>query len=205
MLLFIGDADAAQSGDEDSFDTSHVTLYLVQPDFYLLVDVFQYISCYSLSRWIVIYALFLHVSIHLMLLFIRNAEGNWRIRKACFNTSHVTLYQILEVYRLWIALVSIHLMLLFILMEDGISPDYSCFNTSHVTLYRLLLTAMLKRQCSFNTSHVTLYPGQARRQKKTLSFQYISCYSLSEKNRYRIVVFIRFNTSHVTLYRFCSI
>ena len=60
----------------NSFNTSHVTLYLVQPDFYLLVDVFQYISCYSLSRWIVIYALFLHVSIHLMLLFIRNAEGN---------------------------------------------------------------------------------------------------------------------------------
>ena len=71
MLLFIGDADAAQSGDEDSFDTSHVTLYLVQPDFYLLVDVFQYISCYSLSRVI-------------------QRRGTCQFR---FNTSHVTLYQ----------------------------------------------------------------------------------------------------------------
>ena len=132
-------------------------------------------------------------------------QSGERLQISCFNTSHVTLYLSSFPSGTYIPTVSIHLMLLFILMEDGISPDYSCFNTSHVTLYRLLLTAMLKRQCSFNTSHVTLYPGQARRQKKTLSFQYISCYSLSEKNRYRIVVFIRFNTSHVTLYRFCSI
>ena len=70
MLLFIGDADAAQSGDEDSFDTSHVTLYLVQPDFYLLVDVFQYISCYSLSL----------------------TRPCFFAAFSSFNTSHVTLY-----------------------------------------------------------------------------------------------------------------
>ena len=77
---------------------------------------FQYISCYSLSKYS-----FISFS-----------------RSLRFNTSHVTLYQML---------VGCFLVNVF------------RFNTSHVTLY---LSAMLKAitpHLRFNTSHVTLYPS----------------------------------------------
>ena len=101
-------------------------------------------------------------------------------RRSSFNTSHVTLYQLmlwgLQQWK-W---VSIHLMLLFIksgriyllmwggcfntshvtlYLEWGHDWNYraNCFNTSHVTLYRSRGWKFLERQMSFNTSHVTLY------------------------------------------------
>ena len=120
------------------FNTSHVTLYPVMACKATTKLSFQYISCYSLSGWlqeeiekrkefqyISCYSLsqpqaesflpVLHVSIHLMLLFIRwlkNVE-----RK--------------------ISYVSIHLMLLFILTTTSLLDSFSSFNTSHVTLYHI--------------------------------------------------------------------
>ena len=75
----------------------------------------------------------------------------------------------------------------------------------------------------FNTSHVTLYPLQGCTLNSCSMFQYISCYSLSEFHFFRYSVnppfqyiscyslsnedkkwhcnYLRFNTSHVTLYQ----
>ena len=53
------------------FNTSHVTLYPREREGCVFRNVFQYISCYSLSKNIFgIYRSWIHVSIHLMLLFI---------------------------------------------------------------------------------------------------------------------------------------
>ena len=53
---------------------------------------------------------------------------------------------------------------------------------------------------SFNTSHVTLYPKDRFGLVNVITFQYISCYSLS-KGRWNLNLrMMRFNTSHVTLY-----
>ena len=79
------------------------------------IIIFQYISCYCLSK--------------------KNNIGR--------NESYI----------------SIHLMLLFI-------------RISHVTLDTV---------CYFNTSHVTVYQAALTYNKKTLIFQYISCYCLSQR------------------------
>ncbi len=97
-----------------SFNTSHVTLYLIRKLRYAIITWFQYISCYSLSIFRV---------------------PLWT-PYCCFNTSHVTLYheydlkatgfstgfQYISCYSLSLhrrkepreSHVSIHLMLLFI-------------------------------------------------------------------------------------------
>ena len=119
------------------------------------------------------------------------------------------------------------------------------FNTSHVTLYHDDGTFVCEWADGFNTSHVTLYQdpedpdhrfivvsihlmllfiGHAQIQNAfNILFQYISCYSLSQK-RFSLSCFctgfqyiscyslslmvllsgfliLSFNTSHVTLYR----
>ena len=141
------------------------------------IQKFQYISCYSLSRLEIIFLNICKVSIHLMLLFIGIGEN--RLGKILsFNTSHVTLY------------------------PDGRRSSWSrtsCFNTSHVTLYRLVPAASPPAS-SFNTSHVTLYLGLASQRLEQSQFQYISCYSLSDMWRQECGEYIGFNTSHVTLY-----
>ena len=55
-------------------------------------EVFQYISCYSLSSIHLTTTLISEVSIHLMLLFINN-RNIMECKEICFNTSHVTLYR----------------------------------------------------------------------------------------------------------------
>ena len=120
------------------------------------------------------------------------------------------------------------------------------FNTSHVTLYLISKKLLLLVHISFNTSHVTLYPKLQRvsfpptvvsihlmllfigehfnGQDVTITFQYISCYSLSgmtatpttERQFQYISCYSlsfsgfrvskcnwSFNTSHVTLYHKC--
>ncbi len=52
---------------------------------------FQYISCYSLSKRTTGTQESTLVSIHLMLLFI-NVLSGFALSPLCFNTSHVTLY-----------------------------------------------------------------------------------------------------------------
>ena len=82
-------------------------------DFYRAI-LFQYISCYSLSNLCYKSGPFLHVSIHLMLLFIINHQKK----------------------KLWNLLVSIHLMLLFILCghaEANFGTEFqyiSCYSLS---------------------------------------------------------------------------
>ena len=117
---------------------------------------FQYISCYSLSKkrrvLRVSWNQFQYISCYSLSL--RAYRLVWMI--VCFNTSHVTLYQ-----GLWTSwrphqsfqyiscyslspggekdtsrtTVSIHLMLLFIDFFTMSLFVKSCFNTSHVTLY----------------------------------------------------------------------
>ena len=56
------------------------------------------------------------------------------------------------------------------------------FNTSHVVVYPLKKGSV----CwwwSFNTSHVVVYPDRKRAAAELAMFQYISCCSLSEKER----------------------
>ena len=164
---------------------------------------FQYISCYSLSSiGDKIDLKQTKVSIHLMLLFILLAS--WGIVEwVSFNTSHVTLYQhpsgsmtmaryvSIHLMLLFIEImehretakncVSIHLMLLFIWyrMQGHLFPN-SRFNTSHVTLYRLSDCQNNQLHIRFNTSHVTLYRIRTWLINRSgISFQYISCYSLS--------------------------
>ena len=104
-------------------------------------SVFQYISCYSLSWISCSFLLHLHrVSIHLMLLFI-GVEASSAFWKARFNTSHVTLYQ-----------------------------DYPASGWSIIELFQYISCYSLS--VSANLLH---------NQKDT--FQYISCYSLSRRKR----------------------
>ena len=183
---------------------------------------FQYISCYSLSAWKA-KGLALHtsfntshitlyqtsgtgtdrrkqVSIHLMLLFIG---------KGCSNFSCLYTFQYISCYSLSINAkfisshkpVSIHLMLLFIEKELYPYLLFYGFNTSHVTLYQKIATEIAKRYKRFNTSHVTLYPISSYFSQIDLSFQYISCYSLSASYQPFPLPHPCFNTSHVTLYR----
>ena len=113
MLLFIVLPGRSMS-HPDSFNTSHVTLYLWKLAWSPNHLAFQYISCYSLSHWIVNTKIQNNVSIHLMLLFI--SPGIHPFRNFCN--------------------VSIHLMLLFIVSVQLSSVASDSFNTSHVTLYR---------------------------------------------------------------------
>ena len=75
-----------------SFNTSHVTLYQHGSSFHLTLHSFQYITCYSLSGKDTRNGKKECVSIHHMLLFIRE-EAEKEVKKYRFNTSHVTLYQ----------------------------------------------------------------------------------------------------------------
>ena len=141
------------------------------------------------------------ISIHLMLLFISTMLAD-RIKGGThFNTSHVTVYLV----RMWFWKWHIH------------------FNTSHVTVYRktwreavscyirisihlmllfiLMLMQMKTIKIHFNTSHVTVYRRWAGEHRDYISFQYISCYCLSEDSRSKPLIIWNFNTSHVTVYR----
>ena len=78
--------------------------------------------------------------------------------------------------------VSIHLMLLFIYLLVTINKIKVSFNTSHVTLYLMSAFPSQEVQFRFNTSHVTLYLLRIKFQHGCAnSFQYISCYSLSDR------------------------
>ena len=90
------------------------SLSTVLPALVSYLFLFQYISCYSLSQRCHRQEQRIHVSIHLMLLFIG----------FCAET---------VVCRIW---VSIHLMLLFIKKICDNRESKLSFNTSHVTLYR---------------------------------------------------------------------
>ena len=162
-----------------SFNTSHVTLYRSLAILHAsLVFPFQYISCYSLSGPMGRRVARLAVSIHLMLLFIREHIAE-EARNNSFNTSHVTLYlAVLTVSAYqssfqYISCYSLSDPLLFLYQFLRPFQYISCYSLSLTTWFQ---TGDFH---SFNTSHVTLYLAQKRMFTMKIVFQYISCYSLS--------------------------
>ena len=122
---------------------------------------FQYISCYSLSVWIIYFCNF----------------------HTCFNTSHVTLYHS------WCIIYNMVMRFQYIscysLSRARLQEVYHLdrFNTSHVTLY-----PSSQAFCSMSLSvsiHLMLLfiHGQGRKRRQRNMFQYISCYSLSEDGK----------------------
>ena len=182
------------------FNTSHVTVYHLTHSKQYQLLLFQYISCYCLScvRWFC--KTCKQISIHLMLLFIHSDQNFLPVSDSfqyiscyClslrphvtvrpvlyFNTSHVTVYQILTSFNSTFHHISIHLMLLFIMIAYKIDVLEAHFNTSHVTVYRKETTSRYRYRFIsihlmllfiFLISFVT---------SSTRSFQYISCYCLS--------------------------
>ena len=167
----------------------------------LIANIFQYISCYGLSRCCCLSDSPFGISIHLMLRFINYENWNWfqwiifqyiscyglstlaRIlskRENDFNTSHVTVYQNYQ-YIKWIYdMISIHLMLRFIAYLASVCASSTSFQ--YISCYGL--SSKHYRKCHkisyFNTSHVTVYRGTHSVDfGLCIRFQYISCYGLS--------------------------
>ena len=159
------------------FNTSHVTLYQRGSDRQAVFKAFQYISCYSLSAQKDLYWHRIFVSIHLMLLFIKDVD-EIIYTHVCFNTSHVTLY-----HAYWYP----HVL-------SGVFQYISCYSLS------VKQGNTNTEKYSFNTSHVTLYLVRIVGRLWKSKFQYISCYSLSSTWDMRSTTSKSFNTSHVTLY-----
>ena len=162
-----------------SFNTSHVTLY-PPPDgrktrrkkvsIHLMLlfiqyrsnpsghqQVFQYISCYSLSVDFTI-------------------EKNYR---PGFNTSHVTLYQQWQQAGASWTHVSIHLMLLFIVLQERTDGKDEAFQ--YISCYSLSTHASSLNCWSSVSIHLMLLfilPADSTITQEQM-FQYISCYSLS--------------------------
>ena len=120
---------------DDSFNTSHVTLYPRQASASLKITI---VSIHLMLLFIFLRCeqrdYFFKVSIHLMLLFIPFFD---RIRSTdfCFNTSHVTLYQ--DAHNRATRKYEFQYISCYSLSS---APSYVyicflCFNTSHVTLY----------------------------------------------------------------------
>ena len=125
----------------------------------IVTQMFQYISCYSLSGSIgelsVVNRLFQYIS--------------------CYSLSIKTMVSV------GIRKVSIHLMLLFIGLLQSNSEPHSPFQ--YISCYSLSVTGNTygAKDVRFNTSHVTLYLGVLRIISGWNEFQYISCYSLSKQ------------------------
>ena len=80
------------------FNTSHVTLYLNILFRQYTRKLFQYISCYSLSK-----AKALIRFVETGFQYISCYSLSWqkstlKLKKKCFNTSHVTLYRLLQLF-----------------------------------------------------------------------------------------------------------
>ena len=162
-----------------SFNTSHVTLYLVAGNMFKLPTEFQYISCYSLSGIPMQKLLTMNVSIHLMLLFIE--------KRHCISCNQ-RKFQYISCYSL------------SNFAGIGVTKNGG-FNTSHVTLYQQSTwTRMIIYHVSIHLMLLFIYVPNAS-QSDRITFQYISCYSLSGFRRSDSSFLPCFNTSHVTLYR----
>ena len=95
------------------FNTSHVTVYRPENLSFTLSTKFQYISCYCLSLCDVAHIITGRISIHLMLLFIKNLEGFGGVLAEFQYISCYCLSQ-RKIYKVFTKWISIHLMLLFI-------------------------------------------------------------------------------------------
>ena len=157
MLLFIEAALFSEQGD-DVFQ--YISCYSLSPFRAYRKDpasVFQYISCYSLSLWIGTLSSIPDVSIHLMLLFISLPYSSIKM----YSTfQYISCYSLSHPQRLLQSSghVSIHLMLLFI-FTNFTHWKSSCYVSIHLML-------LFIRDIPLNADG-------------WVGFQYISCYSLS--------------------------
>ena len=204
------------------FNTSHVVVYLCPTIHNIIIQLFQYISCCSLSCAWKKRKADSDVSIHLMLQFIQMYEL-FSIICMSFNTSHVVVYLIkfpvlhfilhsfntshVVVYRRSVLpfslhkQVSIHLMLQFIGLERKAVLGGKQFQ--YISCCSLSQTAENRRTdhnrfqyiscCSLSSGFPSLVTSHSR-------FQYISCCSLSSVLFPHPLPEGRFNTSHVVVY-----
>ena len=181
MLLFI---DGTLIGHHTIALFQYISCYSLSvtlPDNYGTFWKFQYISCYSLSMY-ESYSdhfkkEFQYISCYSLSV---KAVQTFPVYTR-FNTSHVTLYRLMQnSYQAtspfqYISCYSLSLPL------TGFRCWLLRFNTSHVTLYQASHLTNIRSHRRFNTSHVTLYRVSESDTFRTLwTFQYISCYSLSE-------------------------
>ena len=141
------------------FNTSHVTVYpfpyrqpvlrsVISIHLMLLfiktfscvhmpTDVFQYISCYCLSRQSAGHSdrncIFQYISCYCL----SKCGISVYVPTLDFNTSHVTVYRSILCKSTYPNYISIHLMLLFIREKEQKAEEIYYFNTSHVTVYRV--------------------------------------------------------------------
>ena len=166
--------------DQRSLISIHLMLLFIDSNqfVHLLHFLFQYISCYCLSRkysgkdfakvhfntsHVTVYrdncsnatyfSIFQYISCYCLSL----QTGAKCARCTNFNTSHVTVYPV----------------------EDPRSKELAHFNTSHVTVYQNHHRAETVGTPYFNTSHVTVYQERIKASYREGIFQYISCYCLS--------------------------
>ena len=164
------------------FNTSHVTLYRYEPvntyhnnavSIHLMLlfihriilayarkQLFQYISCYSLSITFCVLC--------------QSLFG--------FNTSHVTLYPLQ--YQSHPPSALFQYISCYSLSRISKNKKERQKQFQYISCYSLSRTIYTDQQTSicFNTSHVTLYLKPVKRLSTFFMFQYISCYSLSAWN-----------------------
>ena len=182
---------------------------------------FQYISCYSLSHSSKISTEYIHVSIHLMLLFI--ASDSYRVNtSSCFNTSHVTLYH--DFIGKLPCVIRFQYISCYSLSGIYQGDDGKYYMFQYISCYSLSTEDPCGGTYGKQFQYISCYSLSISTYKglDTKVFQYISCYSLS-RNRtnaeenltvsiHLMLLFIAmlstmshcilsFNTSHVTLYR----
>ena len=150
--------------DKDTyFNTSHVTVYLFKSPFMCYNFLFQYISCYCLSKRKPIIE---HWS-----------SGFQYISCYCLSSSVTPVAPSANA-------ISIHLMLLFIHILLLLSTGLRNFNTSHVTVYRcgdkIQWIYHLFQYISCYCLSCLFLNGMWH----IWTFQYISCYCLSRTSCY---------------------
>ena len=200
MLLFI--LKSVFTGEtETCFNTSHVTLYLNTTVVYADIGGFQYITCYSLSSRQRTRFLVWSVSIHHMLLFIRVVN-----KKVLTNTlfQYITCYSLSEnQMQEQFPEIMFQYITCYSLSLQGTQRSNHC----RVSIHHMLL--FIEKMCEWNMAgnrvsihHMLLFiVGIRFKTGPGNMFQYITCYSLSNRLLHQTTFFQSFNTSHVTLYR----
>ena len=147
---------------------------------------FQYISCYCLSY--------------------PNAPATGATYY--FNTSHVTVYPIIQPVFWYHFLISIHLMLLFIILSNTVYHILSIISIHLMLLFIKMIRLERANVMHFNTSHVTVYQKAlfGISQPSNISIHLMLLFIFLIRTPHTFIA--NFNTSHVTVYHypgfFCS-
>ena len=161
------------------FNTSHVVVYLMRTGGCVICNLFQYISCCSLSSTRLLICLSTSISIHLMLQFIlpvcvtRNPALKFQYISCCSLSIQAGGCPVAADLFQYISCCSLS-------PPSYVSGSHQQgFNTSHVVVYRRLPAKSGTGNFSFNTSHVVVYLFPGCINICLFPFQYISCCSLS--------------------------